>query len=180
MLETGLVLALVGAVLYWFGSRPEAGEGGSLIRILGVVAFVVGLVFLILWAINRADAEAAIPVGLLLVGMVGAEHAHAAEGAPGDPVGVNAGSLSERQPVLVAFLLGAIPLVLSALTGLLDVFEGVPDWIAPTLATIGTVTTGLAALWAKLQVTPTAIPRTDEGEPLVPVSTVPAGVEPVA
>jgi hypothetical protein len=93
-------------------------------------------------------------------------HAVPLEQDPPEPV---AGSMRDRQPVLVAFIIGAVPLLIAAVTAVADLFASVPDWIVPLATIIGTLTTGLAALWARGQVTPTALPKLDEGTMLVPM-----------
>jgi hypothetical protein len=70
---------------------------------------------------------------------------------------------------IVAFVLGAVPLVVAAISGIADLFAAVPDWIVPVATIIGTLTTGLAALWARQQVTPTALPRLADDVLLVPM-----------
>jgi hypothetical protein len=85
---------------------------------------------------------------------------------PPEPV---AGGLTDRQPVVVAFIVGAVPLLIAAVSAVADLFASVPDWIVPLATIIGTLTTGLAALWARGRVTPTALPKLDEGTMLVPM-----------
>jgi hypothetical protein len=76
------------------------------------------------------------------------------------------------EPVLLAFLLGAVPLVAGFV---LQILEALPDsstplWLRTALVGIGTLTTALGALWARIRVTPTSDPQLDGGTPLVPAT----------
>lgn len=169
MLVIGIILLIVGAILLaapHIGGPPAAGNLaalGWLLALAGVILIVVALV-----AGSDVDVESLVGGGVAMAAAGSMRDFHSA-GADEPAVPV-AGGVTDRQPVLVAFILGAVPLVLAALTGLADVFTGVPDWVVPTLTTIGTLTTGLAALWARSQVTPVALPRLDDDTPLVPMT----------
>jgi hypothetical protein len=72
----------------------------------------------------------------------------------------------------VAFLIGATPMIAAFVLQVLD--EGgvaIPAWLRSALAGVGALTTALAALWARGQVTPTAAPKLDDETLLVPMTT---------
>lgn len=164
---TGLILIAVGAILYVIGLR--AGEPArGVLQVVGLILLAFGVVLILVGVVDDADAWSG--PALLTVGAVGGAGAGAVRGVNEQDLPVGGGTLTDRQPVVVAFIIGAVPLILAAVTGLADVWAGIPDWIVPVLTTIGTLTTGLAALWARLRVTPTLMPETDDGEPLVPAT----------
>lgn len=75
----------------------------------------------------------------------------------------------KREPVLLTFLVAAIPLVTAFVLQVLhDGDVNVPHWLIALLAGVGPLIAALGALYARSQVTPTADPRDDRGTPLVP------------
>jgi hypothetical protein len=90
---------------------------------------------------------------------------HKTTGDPSIPVA----SKAQLQPVITAFLIGAIPIVSAFVLQVLD--EGgvdTPAWLRAALTGLGALVGGLAALWARSQVTPVADPKLDADTPLLP------------
>jgi hypothetical protein len=72
---------------------------------------------------------------------------------------------TESEPVLLAFIVGVIPVVASFVLGILHASgTAVPTWVIALLAGIGTLTNAIAAVWARAQVAPTAKFRQDTRE----------------
>jgi hypothetical protein len=168
MLALGLVLLIIGVVLIvallGAGQPSSAAPLGPLAWLLVIVGLILALVAVL---VTDGDLNAGIVGGLGMVAIPPPHH-HAVplHEDPPEPV---AGGLTDRQPVIVAFIVGAVPLLIAAVTAVADLFASVPDWIVPLATIIGTLTTGLAALWARGRVTPTALPKLDEGTLLVPM-----------
>lgn len=167
MLALGFILLLIGVVMLIASSvgPPDAARlqgPGWLIAVIGLILIVVALVLLG----DDGDVRTAVAGGLAMA--VVPPHAHIVnlDQDPPEPV---AGSITDRQPVIVSFIVGAVPLFVAAISAVADLFTGVPSWLVALATIIGTLTTALAALWAKARVTPTAMPRLDEGTPLVPM-----------
>lgn len=169
MLALGIVLLIIGVVLVALGAvgpspAPQLAPIGWLLVIVGLILALVAVLVVDgdvkIGALAGGLAMAAVPP------LRGHSHAVALDQDPPQPV---AGSRSDREPVVVAFIVGAVPLVIAAVTAIADLFAGVPNWIVPLATIIGTLTTGLAALWARARVTPVAAPKLDEGTPLVPM-----------
>lgn len=77
--------------------------------------------------------------------------------------------MAEKRPVLLSFLLGAIPVLCAFVLEVLDASgTPTPDWITAVLAGVGGLITTLGGLWAQARVTPLADPKLDDGTPLVP------------
>lgn len=148
------------------------------LRAIFWLVFLILLVGFVIWLFRELDEENDASVGVILFGLpllgmmsVGAggsahvgEHG-AGEDDPDEPVALTP---TERQPVMIAFIVGALPLIAGAISSLADLFTFIPDWLVPTLLVLGTLTSGLAALWARLQVTPLADPKDNDGDPLTP------------
>lgn len=164
MLAAGLLGVALGALLIVLGHVASGVPRGAVPA--GWALVVVGLILVVI-SLFADDADAA-PLGAAGLLAFGSVHVHGA-GDTEPSVRVPAGAASEREPVIIAFVTGVLPLIAAAVTALADTFTAIPDWIVPTLTVLGTLTTGLAALWARLRVTPTVAPRDDEGNPLVPV-----------
>jgi vacuolar-type H+-ATPase subunit I/STV1 len=167
MLALGLVLLIIGVVLVVIAAvrqPPSAAPLGPLGWLLVIIGLILALVAVL---VNDGDLNAGIVGGLGMVAIPPPHH-HAVplHEDPPEPV---AGGLTDRQPVVVAFIVGAVPLLIAAISAVADLFASVPDWIVPLATIIGTLTTGLAALWARGRVTPTALPKLDEGTMLVPM-----------
>lgn len=182
MIGLGLLLLIVGVVLIVLASMvPQVpaplGQVGWLLAVVGVVLVVIGALS------DEVEVSTWIGGGLLALAVVGpggpfppdddptprrrkadqrVEPVRAAAPAPAAP------AEGSGEPVILAFVVGAIPLFAAALAALAEVFTGMPDWIVPTFTVLGTLTTGLAAMWARLRVTPTADPKLDDGTRLVP------------
>jgi low temperature requirement protein LtrA len=165
----GIILIAVGAILTMFGRREAeslAIYGGALVFLGGCVLFLIGIlatahVDTSAWRLDHAAvlAMAIPPMGHRLAPELNSD--------PKVPV---AGSAVDRQPVIVAFLVAAVPIVAAFVLQVLDEGGvGVPAWLRSLLVGVGALTTGLAALWARSRVTPTALPRLDEGTLLVPM-----------
>jgi hypothetical protein len=165
MLALGLILLIVGIVLVALaaiGRPPSAAQ----LAPLGWLLAIIGLILVLVAVIVTDDSLRALLGGGVAMAATPPRHVVSLDQDPPEPV---AGSLADRQPVLVAFVLGAVPLVVAAISGIADLFAAVPDWIVPVATIIGTLTTGLAALWARQQVTPTALPKLADDVPLVPM-----------
>lgn len=163
MLVLGIILIVIGALMALFGRREGetfAFWGGAIIFAGGVILFVIAI-------LDRSGADTAAFVGGGLAMAVPGRHAIPLDQDPPQPV---AGSTADREPVIVAFVIGAIPMLAAFVLQVVD--EGgvqIPAWLRSLLAGLGAVVTGLAALWARTRVTPTALPQLDEGTPLVPM-----------
>lgn len=168
MLALGLVLLIIGVVLVAIatvGQPPSAAPLAPLGWLLAIIGLILSLVAVIVLD-GDVDVRSAIGGALMMAVVPPHSHAIPLDQDPPEPV---AGSVTDRQPVLVAFIVGAVPLIIAAITAVADLFAGVPNWIVPLATIVGTLTTGLAALWARSRVTPTALPKLDEGTPLVPM-----------
>lgn len=166
MIVLGVVLLVVGGLLAYFG-RPRE----KLILWAGVAIFAAGLLLLVIGLLDRADAHAA-AFGVLMLGMVtagGGELHGAGDGEKAVPV--SGGSTVQTRPVLFAFVVSAVPVVAAFVLVVLDATTvSIPTWIPVLLTGMGPLLGALSALWAQSKVTPLVAPRTDGGEPLVPVS----------
>jgi hypothetical protein len=165
MLALGLILLIVGIILVAIatvGQPPSAAPLAPLGWLLAIVGLVLALVAVL---VIGDDVNAAV-IGGAAMAIPPHRHAIPLDQDPPEPV---AGGLVDRQPVIVAFVVGAVPLLIAAVSAVADLFASVPNWIVPLATIIGTLTTGLAALWARARVTPTALPRLGEGTPLVPM-----------
>lgn len=169
MIEIGIVLLVVGVVMII--AAAVVAQVPAVVSQLGWLFVLVGVILIVIAALFvGADSaiDALVGGGVAMATPASMRHFHTAgDDERARPV---AGSLKDRQPVLVAFVLGAVPLILAAVTALADIFAGIPDWLVPTLTVVGTLTTGLATMWARMQVTPTALPRLDDETPLVPMT----------
>lgn len=170
MIALSIVLIVIGAILLVLAATvPNAAP----LNPIGWVLVAVGLVLLVVFAVvvgaDEADRNIGWIGGGLAMATIPPTHGHFHGMHDDDPSTPVAGGLADRQPVLVGFIVGAVPLVLAAVSALADLFTGVPDWVVPAFTVLGTLTTGLAAMWARQQVTPTALPQLDEGVPLVPM-----------
>lgn len=66
-------------------------------------------------------------------------------------------TITERQPVAVAFFLGVIPVLASFVLGVLHTSgTSVPTWVIAALAGVGSLTTAIGAVWSRAQVMPLA------------------------
>jgi hypothetical protein len=162
----GVVLLIIGAALVYFGRPREQAlvVVGALIAIGGAILFVIGL-------LDRADTNtAALPL-LLVGGVVGGDHLHAAHDTE-ESHPVSGGGLADRRPVLLGFVVAATPVVCAFVLQVLEATDVLNNalWIRTALTGLGALVGTLAALWAQSKVTPVVLPQTDEGEPLVPVS----------
>jgi hypothetical protein len=173
MIALTIILIVLGAVLIVIPAAgvPQVAPLAPLGWLLAVIGIILLVVVLVLVGSEEVDVHSAVGwIGggaAFTMAAIPPVHFHGAgEDEASRPV---AGSLTDRQPVIVAFVVGAIPLIAAALTGLASIFTGMPEWIVPTFTIVGTLTTGLAALWARQQVTPVALPRLDDETPLVPM-----------
>jgi hypothetical protein len=146
---------------------------------LGIALIVLGVLALVVGHLVRGAPAGAVSLGwalvvigvvLIVVSLVTDDGvAAAAAGGTIRRRRRRGRGLKRPQPVLLAFLVGAIPLVLGFVTQVVDALPdaSVPQWIRVALVGLGTLTTGLAALWARMQVTPLADPRSRSGARLV-------------
>lgn len=163
MIVLGVVLIVFGSLLAYFGrhnSESVAWWGGLIVFGGGVVLFVIGV-------LDASGADTRAMIGGTVAMAVVPPHLHGPhDHDPSIPV---AAGKADTQPVLVAFIVGAVPLIIAAVSALAGIFTAMPDWIVPVFTVAGTLTTGLAALWARSRVTPVALPRLDDRTPLVPM-----------
>lgn len=81
--------------------------------------------------------------------------------------------VTQRQPVLVAFVIGAAPIVTAFILAVIDTAGSeIPNWIVAALTGLGPTIGALSAVWARGQVTPLADPRLDDGTPLEPSGSI--------
>jgi hypothetical protein len=78
--------------------------------------------------------------------------------------------VTATRPVLTSSMLAAVPVTVAFVLQVLEAADvlGTAVWLRALLVGVGGLSQVLAALWAHMQVTPTAQPRDDEGNPLVP------------
>lgn len=58
MLIPGIILMCLGALLAWFG-RPRE----QLLVVAGIIVFVIGVILIVLWALEQGDVETEFLVG---------------------------------------------------------------------------------------------------------------------
>lgn len=166
MITVGVVLLLIGALVAYFG-RPRE----QVVYAAGLLIAAVGAVLLLIGLLDTADAHDAHTALLPLVGGLGV--AGAGKVAPGNESHpASGGSLKDRRPVLLGFIVAATPVVCAFVLQVLEATDVLNNalWLRTLLTGLGALIGALATLWAQSKVTPVAIPQTDEGEPLVPVS----------
>lgn len=80
--------------------------------------------------------------------------------------------VTDRRPVLVAFLLAAVPIVSAFALQVLEATDVLDNalWLRTLLVGLGSITGLLGSAWAQAKVTPLARPRNNAGEPLVPAA----------
>lgn len=160
MLAIAIILVFVGVAILYLGPADR------FVRFAGIVFIGGGILYLVLFLLDASGADT---TAILGGGMALAVAPHIHGPHDDDPSLPVAASLADRQPVILAFIVGAVPLVIAAVSALADLFAAVPDWVVPSFTVAGTLTTGLAALWARVRVTPVALPRLDDRTPLVPM-----------
>jgi hypothetical protein len=168
MLIAGIVLVLVGvAILYFASGHRAANFGGAALVVLGVIALIV-------WLIDRSGADTEAVLMMATIPPAGKRLAHASHGAgptsDQEPV-IPVATAADSQPVIVAFLVAAVPIVCAFILQVLEATDVLDNalWIRTLLTGLGTLTGALAAVWARSRVTPTAAPRLDDDTPLVPM-----------
>jgi hypothetical protein len=173
MLVAGIVLVLVGvAILYFAAGHRAANFGGGALILLGVIALVI-------WLIDRSGADtagvmvamAAVPPGKPRRRATRAHTSHGEGERDARPVPDL--PAQRREPVLVAFIVAAVPIACAFTLQVLDATDVLDNalWLRTLLTGLGALTGALAAAWARAQVTPTAAPKLDDGTLLVPMIT---------
>jgi hypothetical protein len=166
VLILGIILLVIGAALIVVPDLARLAPLGWLLAIIGVVLVVVALV-------DVNDANAAVLM-MATIPPAGKRLAHASHGAgptsDQEPV-ISVATAADSQPVIVAFLVAAVPIVCAFILQVLEATDVLDNalWIRTLLTGLGTLTGALAAVWARSRVTPTAAPRLDDDTPLVPM-----------
>jgi hypothetical protein len=168
MLVAGIVLVLVGvAILYFAAGHRAANFGGGALVLLGVIALVI-------WLIDRSGADTAGVMLAMAAVPPGSRFAHTSHGEGArDPRPVPDLPAQRREPVLVAFIVAAVPIACAFTLQVLDATDVLDNalWFRTLLTGLGTLAGALAAAWARSQVTPTAAPKLDDGTLLAPMVT---------
>jgi hypothetical protein len=167
MLALGLVFLVIGIVLVILAAAPSA-DVPPVLGTIGWLLVVIGLVLVVLAFVVGSDID--VDTSWLGGGAVamavgaGGRRFHAAGGD--EP----AASTRDREPVIVGFILGAIPILSAFVLQVLEATDVLDSalWLRTLLVGLGSVTTALGALWARTNVTPTANPKLDDETPLVP------------
>lgn len=169
MLVLGVVLIIFGALLAYFGRRAAADVafwGGVLIFAGGAILFVIAIL-----DVSGADTHAAVGGGMVAMALGGGGHASFHGAGVSEASVPVAGGPADRQPVVVAFAVAAVPIVCAFILQVLDttdVLSSAP-WLRTLLTGLGALVGALAAVWARARVTPTALPRLDDETPLIPM-----------
>jgi hypothetical protein len=147
MLTLGLILLVIGAVVAVAAHRP-----------LGLVLVAIGAVLVL---VDVIDTNSAAVLGAFAL-PVGGRPRRSDVAAP------------MREPVLLAFIAAATPIVCAFVLQVLEATDVLDSalWLRTLLTGLGAVVGALAALWARLKVTPLADPQTETGEALVPAGRV--------
>lgn len=170
LLTVAIILAAIGVLLLIVGPRVAAREGGTdvryAVRLIGWVLVIAGVAFFILWAVREVDdgggrGAVGLPA-LLLVGLAV---------DPGSRGAARASRLAtggRPRPVLLAFVVTAVPVVCAFLLQVLEAAGALDSalWVRTVLVGLGPLVGALAALWAQAQVTPLGDPRDEAARPL--------------
>jgi hypothetical protein len=170
MLTIAIVLIIMGGILIAlpaFGGNVPAPLAtlGWLLAVVGIVLLVIVLVFV------SDDAHARV-IGGGFVAMAVSPRGTTFHGAGDKDPAVPVAGTTAREPVIVAFLIGAVPIVSAFILQVLEATDVLDSalWLRTLLVGLGSLATALGALWARSNVTPTAAPKLDADTPLVPVT----------
>jgi hypothetical protein len=133
------------------------------------------VIALVIWLIDRSGADTA---GVMLAMAAVpprrpmASHTSHGEGER-DSRPIPDLPAQQRDPVIVAFLVAAVPIVCAFILQVLEATDVLDNalWLRTLLTGLGTLVGALAAVWARSRVTPTAAPKLDDGTLLVPMIT---------
>jgi hypothetical protein len=168
MLTLGIILLVLGAVLAYVG-RPRE----QLLVVAGVLIFAVGVVLLIVWAVSLSGADTAgVMVAMAVPPGRGVRLSHGGiEPLENIDPAVPVAGTAQREPVVVAFIVAAVPIVCAFVLQVLDAAGALDSalWVRTLLTGLGPVVGFLAAAWTRSQVTPTAAPMLDGETMLVPL-----------
>lgn len=164
MLILGIVLLIIGVGLTAY-ARTHPGEPFRLIDFIGWALALLGLVLVVLAIVDRADAAV---LGMAAVGggrPRGSRRLRAAGTRKAPPV-----IAGRPRPVLLAFLIGATPIVCTFILQVLEEVDALNSalWLRTLLTGLGGVVLALGTIWSQAQVTPIASPRDDRGHTLLP------------
>jgi hypothetical protein len=172
MLTIAIVLIIMGGILIAlpaFGGNVSAPLAtlGWLLAVVGIVLLVVVLVF-----VSSDEVDAHLIVGGGFVAMAVSPRGTTFHGAGDKEPAVPVAGATAREPVIVAFLIGAVPVVCAFILQVLEATDVLDSalWLRTLLVGLGSLATALGALWARSNVTPTAAPKLDADTPLVPVT----------
>jgi hypothetical protein len=169
MLTIAIVLIIMGGIL--IALPAFGGNVPAPLATLGWLLAVVGVVLLVVVLVSVDEAHARLIVGggfAMVISPRGTTFHGAGDKDPAVPV---AGTTA-REPVIVAFLVGAVPIVSAFALQVLEATDVLDSalWLRTLLVGLGSLATALGALWARSNVTPTAAPKLDADTPLVPVT----------
>jgi uncharacterized membrane protein len=165
MLVAGIVLVLVGvAILYFAEGHRAAHFGGGALILLGVIALIV-------WLVDRSGADTAGVMLAMAAVPPGRPLAHMSHGE-GDTRPVPDLPAQKAEPVVLAFIVAAVPIVCAFILQVLEATDVLDNalWIRTLLTGLGALTGALAAAWARARVTPTAAPKLNDGTLLAPMA----------
>jgi hypothetical protein len=171
MLTIAIVLIIIGGI---FIALPAFGAGvPTPLANLGWLMVVVGLVLLVIvLVVVGGDEVDARLIGGGFVAMAVSPRGTTFHGAGDKDPAVPVAGTTAREPVLVAFLVGAVPIASAFVLQVLEATDVLDSalWLRTLLVGLGSLATALGALWARSNVTPTAAPKLDADTPLVLVT----------
>jgi hypothetical protein len=138
---------------------------------LGWVLLIIGVVLLIVVLVPSGHADTAVVLAMALPpGGLALSHGGAGPSDDQEPL-VPLATAPKREPVILAFIVAAVPVVCAFALQVLDAAGALDSalWIRTLLTGLGGVVGALAAAWARAQVTPTAAPKLDADTLLVPL-----------
>lgn len=168
MLILGIVLLILGAFLL---AAPAAGAPGiGATGPLGWLLIVIGLILVVVAVVDVGGTDATV-LAMMTVGGGGFDQLKARPDTAGEDWAIPVASARQREPVIVAFIVAAVPIVAAFILQVLEATDVLDNalWLRTLLTGLGTLAGALAAVWARANVTPTAAPRLDEETPLVPM-----------
>jgi hypothetical protein len=170
MLTIAIVLIIMGGIL--IALPAFGGNVPAPLATLGWLLAVVGLVLLVVVLVVVSDDANARVIGGGFVAMAVSPRGTTFHGAGDKDPAVPVAGATAREPVIVAFLVGAVPVVCAFALQVLEATDVLDSamWLRTLLVGLGSLTTALGALWARSNVTPTAAPKLDADTPLVPVT----------
>lgn len=168
MFTIGLVLLIIGIVVVLLGLIP-ARSGAAIApgaANIGWLLVGVGIILIFLSVLLDAGTADAMAASAAMM-MAPLPHAIPPSQDPPEPL---PGERTSREPVVIAFLVAAVPIVAAFVLQVLDLAGAeTPLWLCTALTGLGGLVGSLAAAWARSRVTPTALPRLDDETPLVPM-----------